>query len=243
MSFTQSIINQIGRDTGKVISNKIFKDAHSTPIKLVSEKSEKRAVKTEFEKTINFQIGARSTTLVNKLSGAQIVLRNEMNKFLSDGYLDIQETISLISMIELFNSKVSDVYDIIKLDEENNQNEILIIDKIVEQNANSFLTILNLSITGCEKFILNLKVKSFPKQMLINTFFAKNVATFIFCNIFSVSVMVIFGFPYLNLLGCLIGVCSYFYDLKKYRENLEIENKRIESFIELKNSIIDLLKK
>ncbi|GAA5221566.1 hypothetical protein [Membranihabitans marinus] len=35
MSFLQSAINQVGRDLGKVTSNIIFKDAHSTPIRSV----------------------------------------------------------------------------------------------------------------------------------------------------------------------------------------------------------------
>lgn len=241
MSFTQSIINQIGRDTGKVISNQIFKDAHSTPIKIVSGKSEKRVVKTEFEKAINFQFGVRSSTLVNKLSGAQIVLRNEMNKFLSDGYLDISESVMLISMIEQFNTKVSDVYGFLKLDEENNQNEIQIVDKIVEQHADCFLNILNLSITGCENFILNFKMKPFAKQILTSTFFGKSIGQFIFCNIFSITVLVVFGFPYLNLLGFLIGLFSYFNDTKKYHEKIETENKRVEFLNEMKNSITDIL--
>jgi hypothetical protein len=31
--FVRSTVNQVGRDTGKIISNKIYGDAHSTPIK------------------------------------------------------------------------------------------------------------------------------------------------------------------------------------------------------------------
>jgi hypothetical protein len=30
--FIKSTVNQVGRDGGKVISNKIYKDRHSTPI-------------------------------------------------------------------------------------------------------------------------------------------------------------------------------------------------------------------
>lgn len=34
--FIKSVVRQVGRDTGKVISNKVYKDAHSTPIRMVS---------------------------------------------------------------------------------------------------------------------------------------------------------------------------------------------------------------
>lgn len=33
--FVRSTVNQVGRDTGKVISNKIYKDKHSSPVKIV----------------------------------------------------------------------------------------------------------------------------------------------------------------------------------------------------------------
>lgn len=32
--FIRSTVNQVGRDSGKVISNKIYKDRHSTPVKI-----------------------------------------------------------------------------------------------------------------------------------------------------------------------------------------------------------------
>ena len=32
--FVRSTVNQVGRDTGKVISNKIYKDKHSSPVKI-----------------------------------------------------------------------------------------------------------------------------------------------------------------------------------------------------------------
>ena len=34
--FIKSLVRQVGRDTGKVISNKVYKDAHATPIRMVS---------------------------------------------------------------------------------------------------------------------------------------------------------------------------------------------------------------
>lgn len=37
MGFFKSIINQVGRDVGKSISNKLLKDSHSTPIRMVGK--------------------------------------------------------------------------------------------------------------------------------------------------------------------------------------------------------------
>ena len=36
--FVNSMVRQIGRDSGKVVTNKIFGDAHATPIRMVGEK-------------------------------------------------------------------------------------------------------------------------------------------------------------------------------------------------------------
>ena len=66
MSFLKSAINQVGRDMGKVVSNQIFKDSHSTPYRRVgnsnvvvtqnSNYSSKKVSKTEFDKAIEFQV-------------------------------------------------------------------------------------------------------------------------------------------------------------------------------------------
>lgn len=38
--FVRSAVNQVGKDTGKIVSNKIYKDAHSTPIRGVTSKND-----------------------------------------------------------------------------------------------------------------------------------------------------------------------------------------------------------
>jgi len=108
-----------------------------------------KKAKSEFEKAINFQMGFKPNTLINKLSAAQIVLKNEMKSFVSDGYLDVDESDSLFNMIGQFNSKVCDVYDFLKLDEVKNKTEIELTGKIVEQLITMFCDILNVSIDGC----------------------------------------------------------------------------------------------
>ena len=43
--FISSMIHQVGRDTGKVISNAVYKDAHATPVRRVYSQP-KKATKT-----------------------------------------------------------------------------------------------------------------------------------------------------------------------------------------------------
>lgn len=43
-SFIKSAVNQVGRDAGKVVSNQVFKDAHSTPIRNVNSNINKHYV-------------------------------------------------------------------------------------------------------------------------------------------------------------------------------------------------------
>ena len=38
--FVSSMVRQVGKDSGKVISNLVYKDAHATPIRHVSSKKE-----------------------------------------------------------------------------------------------------------------------------------------------------------------------------------------------------------
>ena len=39
--FVRSAVNQVGRDGGKVVSNKIYNDSHSTPVRVVGDKLDK----------------------------------------------------------------------------------------------------------------------------------------------------------------------------------------------------------
>lgn len=51
--FVRSAINQVGRDTGKVISNHIYGDAHSTPIRNVGISNNGKYFNTETDEEIN----------------------------------------------------------------------------------------------------------------------------------------------------------------------------------------------
>lgn len=252
MSFTQSMINQIGRDAGKVVSNAIYGDAHAAPRRMVGGKSSggstnsttiesttKRVVKSEFEKALNFQMGFKPNTLVNKLSGVQIVLKNEMKAFMVDEYLSVDESNQLLSMLNDFNSKISDVYDIVKLDEEKNAKEITIIDKILEQMIVSFCDVLTKTIDGCKFKIANTKKPSFIKHILTKMFFLKSVGGAIGYNLLSIIITSIgsaYGYPIpvLNILATIFAIIGYPFKLSEHNKNVKSEQDRIEMYSKLK---------
>jgi len=160
MSFLKSAINQVGRDMGKVVSNQVFKDSHSTPYRRVSQNNSRsnskprasiRNVKSEFDKAIEFQTGFKPNTLITKISGAYTVIKNEAKEYISDGYLDTTEASSLFEMMNRFNDKVEDVCDILEMDEEGNEKEINQLSKIVEKTNELFKNTLELSAKGCKE--------------------------------------------------------------------------------------------
>jgi len=161
MSFLKSAINQVGRDMGKVVSNQVFKDNHSTPYRRVNQNSSnsKRSnsssrisnTKTEFDKAISFQTGFKPNTLITKLSGAYTVIKNEAQAYISDGYLDTTEASNLFEMMNRFNSKAEDVCDILEIDEKGNEKEINQLSKIIEMTNNLFKSTLEISATGCKE--------------------------------------------------------------------------------------------
>ena len=158
MSFLKSAINQVGRDLGKVVSNKVFKDSHSSPYRRVgdnvsinqSRKNEK-IEKTEFEKAVNFNLGFKPKTLMTKVAAAYSILKSTLNRYVSDGYLDTEESSRMFEMVSQFNSKIDEVCDVLELDEKSNQNELEQLDMIAKKTVKHIKEILLLSAEGCEK--------------------------------------------------------------------------------------------
>lgn len=79
-AFLSSLVRQVGRDSGKVISNSIYKDAHATPIRHVSSKTEtdkKKERKAEATKTtakasteaVNFETHKRMREITHSVLG------------------------------------------------------------------------------------------------------------------------------------------------------------------------------
>ena len=125
--FVNSMVRQVGRDLGKVVSNQVFGNAHATPIRHVNRianvpatqtygsKTGDRRRKSDFEKSLNFKMSYTPPTLVNKLAGALIEFKNEAGSLIWDNYLSSGETQYFLSMLQDFNHKVLDVSTALEL--------------------------------------------------------------------------------------------------------------------------------
>ncbi|MCR8667890.1 hypothetical protein NO995_09370 [Aestuariibaculum sp. M13] len=156
MSFLKSAINQVGRDMGKVVSNQIFQDNHSSPYRSVGQhtvrlnnSTKQSNLKSDFDKAINFQMGHRPITLIAKISGVYTVIKNEANYYVSDGYLDTKESESLFEMLNRLNMKIDDICDVLELDSKGNEKEINQLTILVEKTNILFKNTLEISAKGC----------------------------------------------------------------------------------------------
>lgn len=166
MGFLQSAINQVGRDMGRVVSNAIFKDRHAVPIRRaksfnnstqnqVQRPQNSKAlpiqqVKNEFNKAIDFKTGYRPTTLISKLGGAFVIIKNEARAFIEDGYLDEEESQQLFQMMIDFNHKCSDVEDVIGFTEDKDSKVYQQLDNILQTTQDVFKDVLKTSIQACD---------------------------------------------------------------------------------------------
>ncbi|RRO13584.1 hypothetical protein [Flavobacteriaceae bacterium 14752] len=166
MGFLQSAINQVGRDLGRVASNAIFKDRHAIPIRRAASYQQKQQqhykpqqpqaqpiqeVKAKFDSAINFKTGYKPNTLISKLGGAFIVIKNEARAFVDDGYLDVDESEQLFDMLKRFNHKVSDVDDVMSFTEAEDSKYYDQLNDIVKKTKTVFVETLEVSIKACEQ--------------------------------------------------------------------------------------------
>ncbi len=187
--FLNSVIRQLGRDTGKVLSNSIFGDAHSTPIRMVKGASnnnvEGRRVKnkSDFEKALNFDRSATPKLLVRKVQNIGIILEDEMSRHLSDEYLSPEEAIDAFKMLKEFASKSQSVAKQLEIDEETNANEIQILEKVVQHTSEDFSRLLKMGAKGCDEMAISLESKvkeeftfQFFRWLLLNSFYMRGYA-------------------------------------------------------------------
>lgn len=246
MSFLKSAVNQVGRDLGKVVSNQVFKDAHSTPYRRVgsSQQSERRTteVRSEFDKAISFQMGHRPDTLVNKLAGVYAIIKKELKTSLDDGYLDPYEGEMFFHMIEEFNEKIEDMADILELDTEKNASQINQVYQLAKKTNILFTESLVVASEGSNKERiynegiseqLSATTHSFGKYFLLCFVWMKNYARTgkkdmvktVFANIGSI---LFSGIPYIvSAFNGLFGYSSY-----KQESNQLITNYKKKSYIE-----------
>lgn len=164
MSLLKSAVNQVGRDLGKVISNQIFKDAHSTPIRMTNQSGGKsnRKVKSEFEKSINIALTLKPNTIVNKMAAAYIELKNEVEEFLSDGYLEMDELKQLVNLFNTYNKKASDITELLEMDEDKNKEEIEKLTELVQKNKELLIRTIEVGIKAAENSLE--RIESYKKE-------------------------------------------------------------------------------
>ncbi len=171
MSFLKSAINQVGRDLGKVISNQIFKDAHSKPIRVVrsgdggsGSAPKGRVLKSEFEKSIGFQLSFRPNTLVSKMAASYFELKNEVESFYHNGFLSMEELHQLVLLFNTYNKKASNINELLELDEEKNIDEIERLAVLVEKNKVLFIETIEFGINAIQDSLNDLEKEKIEEQ-------------------------------------------------------------------------------
>jgi 23S rRNA pseudoU1915 N3-methylase RlmH len=260
MSFLKSTINQVGRDLGKVVSNEVFKDAHSTPHRIVKNNQKNNSSRQVFaqkkkekldncDKLISFNIAYKADTLITKLSGVYVEMKNLSSEFVEDGYLDSKETTDLFTTIEKFNGKTSDIYDVLTINEQKNEKYIEQVSSLVDKTKEHFKKILTVAIEGCEKKSKHYKNRSesvvgisLKKYTFLHFFWMskyarggeKNLRKAIFANLIDIiTAFFILSRPVLILTALFTypNIKKKNKELKKSLSELaELELKRVEEF-------------
>ncbi|MCH8534646.1 MAG: hypothetical protein LAT51_06215 [Flavobacteriaceae bacterium] len=180
MSFTKAVVRQVGRDLGKVVSNKVFGDRHSTPYRRVGsnassgsrqqrqqqrqqpsqqaqqqvssrqEVQEQKITSNEFDKAIGFATTFTAPTMVRKLAGVYEVMKNEIHKAKQDGYLDTDESTMVFKMESEFMHKAEIITDLLELEEEKNKSHLEKLQKIVELTQRLIKEAIELSLKGAK---------------------------------------------------------------------------------------------
>lgn len=168
--FLSSAIRQVGRDLGKVVSNQVFGDAHATPIRhvnrianiptlVVGTKSTDRRRKTDFEKSLGFRMTYTPKTLLNKLVGAFVEFKNEVDYLMSDDYLSSDEALYFISMLQDFSNKAGDVAELLEMNPKTSEEDISFLSKISEDLKLYVYKIAKSGYEGCVEEIKEIDIQ------------------------------------------------------------------------------------
>ncbi|MGM0634747.1 MAG: hypothetical protein ACQESK_01680 [Bacteroidota bacterium] len=255
MTFTKAVIRQVGRDLGKVISNSVFKDRHSTPYRRVGSKqysaNQSKSQKVEvvqqqsisssdFDQAIGFSTTFTPPTMVRKLAGVYEVIKSELRKATDDGYLDADEAKLILQMESDFQHKSEVIADLLQLDEAANEKALDELDKLVHLTNQLFIETLQLAIEGTkvqEKYYLDL-VQQVKNLSFLNCVglhavwmgkFAKtgkhNWLATVVGNFISLILLLVFWIPVGHIFGAFIGMVVYFQEVKR-RNQLRLHYKK-----------------
>jgi hypothetical protein len=249
MGFLQSAINQVGRDMGRVVSNSVFKDRHAIPIRRARSYGSNRSqtanttrtssaqpiqeVKDEFDKSIDFKTDYKPVTLISKLGGAFIVIKNEAKSFIDDGYLDVNESQQLFEMMKRFNDKCGDVEDVMSFTEDEDSKPFEQLEKIHQSTQEIFKAVLDTSSKACidralhyENEANNVHIMSFGKYVGLHLIWMPNYAKgnpkhttkAIVANVLDVITLT---FPFTRTVLFILGVVTYSGEKKELQETMK----------------------
>ena len=119
--FVQSMVRQVGRDAGKVISNKTFGDSHSTPIRMVGSSTEpqysgsRRKYRHDLDRVVNGDLPSTKQKAKKQL----VELENSYEEFI-DALMPIscaEELLALKNWTKKSQDYIEDVLRIVSDDE------------------------------------------------------------------------------------------------------------------------------
>ena len=182
------MINQVGRDAGKVVSNAVFKDKHSTPIRMIrngngttfvkSEPALERTFVDDMEKMLDFQMAHQTRTLVNKINGAFIFFRKQVNRVMEDEFVTAEEYFDIIEISNQLNAKIHDMHELYLMNKE--EGIIDALSTITKKKKELMTDFLLLAIDSFEDSIKTFEVSKIEMNSL--KFGKWYLFSLIFCN-------------------------------------------------------------
>lgn len=113
--FIKSVVRQVGRDTGKVISNKVYKDAHSTPIRMVSSDTSaqfsgtRRKYRHDLDRVVNGDLPSTQATAKKQI----VALENAYEVFVKG--MTITDLDTLLAFKNWSLKSIDFIEDVLKI--------------------------------------------------------------------------------------------------------------------------------
>ena len=114
--FVQSMVRQVGRDAGKVISNKTFGDSHSTPIRMVGSSTEpqysgtRRKYRHDLDRVVNGDLPSTKQKAKKQL----VELENSYEEFI-DALMPISSAEELVALKNWTKKSLDYIDDVIRI--------------------------------------------------------------------------------------------------------------------------------
>ena len=111
----RAVIRQVGRDTGKVISNKVYKDAHATPIRMVSADTSPQfsGTRRKYRHGLDRIVNGDLPSTKGKAKKQIVALENAYESFVQD--LTITDLDSLLAFKNWSLKSIDFVEDVLKI--------------------------------------------------------------------------------------------------------------------------------